>query len=194
MKLDKLTIKQERFTLNLFNGMSQREAYVKAGYSANSLPATIDHHACVLAGSDKIVTRLAELRAEAKDDTIADVRERQQILTEIARGKLSDFVTVGADGAWFDIDKDKLNSRAIAGATSKTVLGKDGADDAVFIRVHLHSPTSAIDLLNKMDGIYEDKPAQHNLILVNRVVINENGHNPKTPFKEIIDGNGHTKD
>jgi phage terminase small subunit len=189
-----LTQKQELFTLNLFNGMSQREAYVKAGYSANSLPATIGHHACVLAASDKVVTRLAELRAEAKDDTIADVRERQQILTEIARGNLLDYQEVGADGGYLNIGKESPNTRAISEITSRTEYNNDGAGAAVVVKVKLHSPTAAIDLLNKMDGIYEDKPAQHNLILVNRVVINENGHNPKTPFKEIINGNGRTND
>lgn len=59
--MDKLTQKQESFVQNLFLGMSQREAYLQAGYSRNQSPDVLDIHACELAGADKIVVRLAEL-------------------------------------------------------------------------------------------------------------------------------------
>ena len=80
-----LTDKQERFCLNLFSGMSQREAYIKAGYSSDALPATIDRAAFELVQSPKISTRLAELRQAAQDAAIGTVVERQQILTTIYR-------------------------------------------------------------------------------------------------------------
>jgi len=151
-----LTKKQDDFARYIFEGKTQREAWIKAGYSSKYPLAMVDSQACRLANKDKIKARVAEFNQMTVDASVATVLERKQILTELARGKLSDFVTVGADGAWFDIDGEKLNSRAIAGATSKTVLGKDGADDAVLIRVHLHDPTKAIDLLNKMDKLYSE--------------------------------------
>ena len=41
---NKLTPKQERFALNLFKGLSQREAYIQAGYSSKQLPSTLDRN------------------------------------------------------------------------------------------------------------------------------------------------------
>lgn len=152
----KLTQMQEKFCLNIFQGMSQREAYLKAGYSANMALSVIDVKASELAHNGKVVVRIQELRQKAEDASIADVKERKQILTEIARANMANFVEVGQDGAWFNIDETNLNNRAIQSVQSKTVLGKEGADDAVFIRVNLHDPTKAIDLLNKMDKVYSE--------------------------------------
>ncbi|GAI87124.1 unnamed protein product [marine sediment metagenome] len=87
----RLTQKQETFTQNLFKGMSQREAYIEAGYSPKSSMATIDNHACQLANSGKVVARWEELKKKVEDASIATVKERKQILTEIARGNLLDY-------------------------------------------------------------------------------------------------------
>jgi len=152
----KLTQKQEQFALNIFQGMTQREAWKQAGYSVNYPIAHIDRDASLLASSPKISQRLAELREEVKSAAIMNVQERMEALSEIARANMTNFVEVGQDGAWFNIDNSNLNSRAIQSVQSKTVLGKDGADDAVFIRVNLHDPMKAIDLLNKMEGIYSE--------------------------------------
>ena len=80
-----LTAKQEQFALNLFKGLSQRDAYIAAGYSSNQKSSTIDEDASRLAKDSKILARLAELRAEAAGDDIADVTERKRKLTEILR-------------------------------------------------------------------------------------------------------------
>ena len=80
-----LTAKQEQFALNLFKGLSQRDAYIAAGYSKKQLDETIDVHACALANNDKVMTRLAELRDNAAGDTIATEKERREKLTEILR-------------------------------------------------------------------------------------------------------------
>lgn len=152
----KLTQKQERFALNLFQGMSQREAYLKAGYSSKQSLVTIDRNACGLLKNNKVLTRLEELREKAQNSKIASVIERKEILSEIARASMTNFVEVGQDGAWFNIDNTNLNNHAIQSVQSKTVVGKDGADDAVFIRVNLHNPIDAIKELNKMDGVYLD--------------------------------------
>ena len=82
-----LTQKQENFTLNLFKGMSQREAYTVAGYSSKQSPDTLDRNACELAGSNKIVARLEELNSKTEDDSVATVIERKQRLTEVLRDK-----------------------------------------------------------------------------------------------------------
>ena len=153
---DKLTQKQENFCLNVFQGMSQREAYIKAGYSSKQSLVTIDRNACGLLKNNKVLTRLEELRQKTQNDKIASVTERKEILSEIARASMANFVEVGQDGAWFNIDNTNLNNRAISSVQSKTVVGKDGADDAVFIRVNLRDPIEAIKELNKMDGVYAE--------------------------------------
>ena len=164
----RLTQKQTTFALNIFKGMSQREAWKEAGYSTRYPIAHIDRDASLLANSPKILQRLQELNKRTEDASVMDVLERKQVLTEIGRANMINFVEVGQDGAWFNIDETNLNSRALQSVQSKTVLGKDGADDAVFIRVNLHDPTKAIDLLNKMDKLYSDG-YQDNRV-VNRVV------------------------
>ena len=165
---DKLTQKQENFCLNILQGMSQREAYIQS-YKPNYAITTIDANASRLASNEKVLKRLTELREKAQNNKIASVIERKEILSEIARASMTNFVEVGQDGAWFNIDNTNLNSRAIQSVQSKTILGKDGADDAVFIRVNLHNPIDAIKELNKMDGVYSDS-AQININNDNREI------------------------
>ena len=159
----RLTQKQETFCLKYFEIGNASEAARIAGYS----PHSVRFIASRLLTKDNIQGRIQELRQVVKDATIATVAERKQILTEIARGRLADFVEVGADGAWFNVGPESMNSRALALATSKTIVGKDGANDAVFIRVGLHNPIPAITELNKMERIYE---ADGNTTINNRIL------------------------
>lgn len=80
-----LTQKQELFTLNLFKGMTQREAWIQAGYSSNYAMAIVDKHACELANAGKIKGRLAELRLPNVNSTKMLVQEREEKLSSIAR-------------------------------------------------------------------------------------------------------------
>ena len=82
---DVLTPKQELFTNNLFKGMSQREAWIQAGYSGISSPAVIDVNACRLADNTKVKLRLAELRALTCSVLVADAKERRERLTIFLR-------------------------------------------------------------------------------------------------------------
>jgi hypothetical protein len=151
---NKLTEKQERFTLNLFEGMSQREAYIKAGYSTNYPMAIVDTNACNLAKNNNVLIRLNELKLKAQDASIASVMERQQILSEIARAKITDYQEQGADGGYINIGPEKPNTRAISGIVATTKYDANGANPTLISRIRLHSPTQAIDLLNKMDRLY----------------------------------------
>lgn len=148
----RLTQKQETFCVKYFEIGNATEAAIIAGYK----PKTAEVMASQNLRKVKIQERINELREEVKSAAIMSVEERMKVLTEIARASMIDFVEVGQDGAWFNIDKTNLNNRAIQSVQSKTVLGKDGADDAVFIRVNLHSRLQAIDLLNKMDKLYSE--------------------------------------
>ena len=171
-----LSAKQERFVQNLFTGMTQREAWIQAGYSSNYSMAFLDSNACKLANKTKIKARFAELNQKTVDETVAAPFERKQILTEIARGNLLDYQEVGADGGYLSIGKDSPHTKAISEITSRTEYNKDGAGAALVTKVKLHSPTSAIDLLNKMDKLYSDIPAsyQDNRV-INVIVSSEEG-------------------
>lgn len=158
----RLTQRQETFCLKYFELGNASEAARIALYS----PKT----AAVIGAENllkpKIIERIKQLRQKVEGDSIASVTERKQILTEITRGNLLDYQEVGADGAWLNIGKESPNTRAISEITSRT-----DEKDSVITKVKLHSPTQAIDLLNKMDKVYSDNPAgfqdnrQYNLII-----------------------------
>jgi phage terminase small subunit len=91
-----LTPKQEKFCLNLFSGMSQREAYIQAGYSANSSPEVIDVTACNLVKSPKVALRLQELKNKAETSRVMSVIERKERLSEIAKDKTDKRTSIAA--------------------------------------------------------------------------------------------------
>lgn len=83
-----LTQRQENFTLNLFNGMTQRDAWIKAGYSSKYTMAIVDKNACEMANSSKIQVRLAELRKDATSGVVMTVQKRMERLSSIADEEL----------------------------------------------------------------------------------------------------------
>ncbi len=81
----RLTQKQENFSRYIFDGLSQRQAWIKAGYSSNYPIADVDTHACALVNSDKIKTRLAELNAQLDTSSVLHKQGRMERLTVIAQ-------------------------------------------------------------------------------------------------------------
>jgi len=148
----RLTQKQETFCLKYFELGNASEAARIARYSVKT--------AAVMGAENlskpKIIERIDELRQKAEDASIANVRERQQILTEVARADLLDYQEVGADGGYLSIGKESPNTRAIREITSRTEYDKDGTGAALVTTVKLHDSTKAIDLLNKMDKVYTE--------------------------------------
>jgi len=86
---NRLTPKQEKFVQNLFNGMSQRKAYIQAGYSDNSSDAVIDVRACELAKSSKVSGRLSELQKAAEEKAVMTRAEILARLSDIAREEIT---------------------------------------------------------------------------------------------------------
>lgn len=157
--MDRLTKKQEGFVLDIFSGMSQHDAYVKNYNASRMSPAVIDVKACELAKNGKITVRLAELREKAQNDKIASVKERKEILSEIARARQSDFMICSADGVWMhDVGNETMNTHAIKQiqTTSMPFGGNDSPLKILLTKVELHNPIDAIKELNKMDGVYSD--------------------------------------
>jgi len=164
----KLTRRQEQFTLNLMAGMSQYEAYVKAGYSAKLTRATIDVNACRLAKNTKILLRQAELNQKVEANKVAGVEERKSILTEIARARQTDFMTCSADGVWMhDIGPETINKAGLKQIQTTTMPfgSKEDNLSVILTKVELTNPIQAIAELNKMEGAYA--PEKHESINLN---------------------------
>lgn len=148
-----LTQRQETFCLNILRGMGQREAYIKAGYSTNMSLSVIDVKASELARNGKVSVRIKELRQIELDATIATVEERKQILTEIARGRV---------GTLLDDNQRIKQGEPLTDASIQEVdtfdikIGKgENARLAQITKIKLHNPVPAVDLLNKMERIYD---------------------------------------
>ena len=164
----KLTRRQEQFTLNLMAGMSQYEAYVKAGYSAKLTRATIDVNACRLAKNTKILLRQAELNQKVEANKVAGVEERKSILTEIARARQTDFMTCSADGVWMhDIGPETINKAGLKQIQTSTMPfgSKEDNLSVILTKVELTNPIQAIAELNRMEGAYA--PEKHESINLN---------------------------
>ncbi len=142
-----LTQKQETFCIKYFELGNASEAARIAKYSPKTAPFIGAENLL----KPKIQARIQELRDKVEDASVASVLERKQILTEITRGNLLDYQEVGADGGYLNIGKESPHTKAIAEITSRT-----DDKDSVITKVKLHSPTQAIDLLNKMDKVYSD--------------------------------------
>lgn len=147
-----LTSKQEKFTQNLFSGMTQRDSWIQAGYSSNYSMALVDTHACNLAKKDKIKIRLKELRDLAASNKIASVSERKQRLTDILRANLVDFIDSAGQP---ELSPDKPHHQA-ASEYSVSIRTDSTGESSVRKTLKLRDPVSAIQELNKMECVYDD--------------------------------------
>jgi phage terminase small subunit len=80
-----LTEKQEKFCLNIINGMSQADAYRDAYPGTNMTDKTVWEKASVLAKKDKVRSRIDELRAEIAKPYIMTAQERLEWLTTVVK-------------------------------------------------------------------------------------------------------------
>ena len=149
---NKLTQKQETFCLKYFELGNATEAARLAKYS----PKTAAVIATENLKKPNIIARITELQLKAESVKIASVVERKQILTEILRAKLTDFMELGKDGSWVNIGPETKNSRAIKTIRSRTEYDENGDSPTIYTTVELTSPIEAIKELNKMERIYDD--------------------------------------
>ena len=79
-----LTPKQEKYVLNLVNGMSQRQAYLAAyPKSKKWKDKTIDNKASELFNKKEVLGRYHELLKKAEDEAIMSAAERKIWLSNI---------------------------------------------------------------------------------------------------------------
>lgn len=125
-----LSVKQEKFCLEYARLGNARQAYINAGYECKN-ENSIDACASRLLSDAKVQKRLSELAAEAKNDSIADIQEMQEVLTSIIRQKAMEEVIV---------------TDSIHGSYYK-VMKRPAIKDVI----------SSIEKLGKMQGAFSDK-------------------------------------
>lgn len=149
----------EAYAQLVSKGVSQSESYRRV-YPKSRLwkEGVVCVNASQLAA--KVSLRIEFIKKSAADAAIMDITERKRTLTEIARGRLTHFGTAGADGFVLNVGPENINSAALDSIKTRTeITGRGGKseDMAIINEIKLRCPMKAIDLLNKMDGVYVEK-------------------------------------
>ena len=105
----RLTQKQETFCLKYFELGNASEAARLAKYSPKTA-AVIGRENLL---KPNIQARITELRQKTEDESVMNVLERKQRLTEIGRARLTDFMELGQDGSWVNIGEETPRGGAI---------------------------------------------------------------------------------
>ena len=152
---DTLTQKQETFCRTYFETGNATQSAIVAGYSKH----TARYIASENLTKPNICEKLYELNQATDDASVASVLERKQMLTEIIRARMTNYLTCSADGVWMhDIGEETLNSAALKKIRTTTMPfgDKDSNLKIILTEVELRDPMVAIDLLNKMDKLYSE--------------------------------------
>jgi len=159
---DKLNARQRRFCINLANGMSQSDAWVNAGYSANPTIGTpsdcagrlLRVNVAVKAYFDYLCKRHEEISLSKSAETVLSATEKRAILANIARAELAEFID--------DQGKPVLKRGKAAKALKEFYLKERTDRNGNPVRtssIKLIDPIEAIREDNKMAGHYA--PSKH---------------------------------
>ncbi len=158
-ELDPFKIEDKRikeFVYYYISGGGVKSSLAKAGF---------EHSKC----TEKFAKRLLEdprvfemlqkgkkLREEEiMKASVMSVVERQVVLSELARGDLSDYVDISEEGRLrLEFGKNSVNRRSVRSIKINEGIDKNG-DSFVNSEIKLADPVKAIDTLNKMDGLYQ---------------------------------------
>ena len=164
-----LNHRQHRFCINILAGMPPQEAYKDAGYDCSPESLRVRPYAIMLEPDVKAFIeekrRLKEAVVLANDinQTIASPSERKEILTELLRAQLVDFVDENGQPV---LNKGIPNARAIKEYSIRKHYDKDGKE-VTSKSIKLSDIVSAIQELNKMDGSYA--PSKH--LIANKTLL-----------------------
>lgn len=166
--LKELSARREKFCLNIFSGMSATKAAEDAGYS----PKTAYSIGQRLLKKVEIRARLKELFDEAKDATVMSAQERLHILTEIGRGNIANFVDKKGG---INIALEDCGSAAIRSVKTRLELGGKDDEPAIITELTLNDQLKAIDLMNKMEGLYVEPAPNINIGAINALIADPKG-------------------
>lgn len=92
-----LTAKEEKFSVNVFSGMTLTDAYKDAYDAENMKDETIYVKASELMKKDKIRVRVQQLRDEANNSKIVSAIKRKEILSNIILTDTTDQIMKAID-------------------------------------------------------------------------------------------------
>lgn len=178
-KKKKLNARQRRFCLFLSTGMTQNDAFIKAGYSPDNLRSgpseIIRDNPAVNAELERLQSLQSSKALAIVTETVMAPLERRQRLSEIARGDLTDFMDGDGEPR---LNKDTPNRRAAKEHYHRTKTDRAG-HGVVTKSIKLGDPVAAIQELNKMGGDYA--PSKH---LVGHKIVFEVVHVDKKQKQE----------
>lgn len=131
------------------------KAAIAAGYTLKSAPVMASKNLRRV----NVIKRITELRQKTEDKTIMQVIERKQRLSEIARGKVTDFMSMDGDEVRCFIEPHSEGAGAVQEVSSRTTRLEGNPDNPIEVvttKVKMHDPVRAISELNKMEKIYTD--------------------------------------
>lgn len=175
----KLNSRQKLFVVYLAGGMTQEQAYVKAGYSKLSAHQgasdLIRNYPKIKAELERLQSLQSLKALDAVTETVMAPLERRQRLSEIGRGRLVDFIDESGEPY---LDKNTPNNAAAREYYHRTRTDRDG-NVTVTKSIKLSDPVPAIQEQNKMGGDYA--PSKH---LVGQHIIFEVVHVEKKKREE----------
>lgn len=156
---DQLTTMQQFVCTNVLAGMTQRQAYYKAGGTAAN-DQTADAVCSRLLSDAKVKSFMDSMKTQAISDAIMNREEAMKILTQLGRGNLTDIVKfktvhVGQNAetgddvhqtAWTIDEELQANDPDKLMIISELEVGKNGP------KIKQHSKVAAIAQLAKMGG------------------------------------------
>jgi len=170
----KSSAKERAFVIEFVLCRNGTQAAIKAKYSKKSATAI----ASELLRKPSIRAAIEKLEAEIASPKIMNIRERQERLSEIGRGRLTDFVKNGK----VELEEDTPNAGAAKEFYRRDGFDRDGNPVATS-SIKLTDPIEAIRELNKLGGDYP--PSRH---LVGHRVVFEVIHIDRGKREEIEEG------
>lgn len=147
-----LTPKAQAFVLAYLKHFNAQQAAIDAGYAVKNAKK----QGYLLTKDPRVQAALAAFREERRQVAILSFEERARILSEIARGRLADFVKVSEPGlVALRVSEDQQNSVALSEMDTRTLSENQGGGRVT--RIKLRDPVQAIRELNEMYGDHAPK-------------------------------------
>jgi len=142
-----LSQKAQTFITEYLKDYNGTRAAIAAGYSQRSAFVS----ASKLLTDPRVQAKLATFREEQKKVAILTFEQRAAILSEIAMGRLSNFVKVSAPGlVAIQATEDTLNSAALSDIEQRVLSENKGG--GLITKLKIRDPVAAIQELNRMYG------------------------------------------
>jgi phage terminase small subunit len=164
-KLNGLTKKQEKFAINVFNGMSRYDAYCDAYNAVNMQRNTIDVAAAQLLRKPAVAQKIKEMQDTLATRNIVTVEKVIDELSKIAFDDIKNYLEFGS--AEIVIGKDVTGSEIIKSFTDVKIKNSADIDTRNIQEIQLDSKgnlkfklypkDAALTQLGRYLGIFTDK-------------------------------------